>query len=92
MPHPGGIVQGRRDLFKEPSEKHKWWECRDPTFPIHIEHDHDAKMGADEHGNVKLAGYPVQKEWSGSWREYMAEVPQHYPTLAVANDFVLVGD
>ena len=77
--HPGAIVTGRSDLHAKRGAKHRWWDTVDPTFPVHVERDHNVKMGADEQGNVPLVGFPVQKEWSGSWREFMAEAARPTP-------------
>ena len=74
MPHPGAIVTGRGDLqSNQPSEKHKWWETADATYPVQADFDANASFGADDAGDVKLVGFPVQNKWSGSWREFMAE-------------------
>lgn len=77
--HPGAIVTGRADLHSKPQEKHRWWDTVDPTYPVHVRNDPDLKLGADEKGNAKLVGFPVQKEWAGSWREFMSEAARPKP-------------
>lgn len=79
MQHPGACVTGRADLHDTPSEPHRWWDCRDPTFPIHVGRARHQTMGASADGSVGLVGFPVQKEWSGSWREFMAEEARPKP-------------
>ena len=71
--HPGSIVTGRADLHAKPQAKHRWWDTVDPTYPVHVYRDPELKMGADDKGFCKNVGFPVQTEWSGSWREFMSE-------------------
>ena len=77
--HPGAAVTGRSDLHPERGAKHRWWDTVDPTYPVHVDRDHDVRLGADERGNVPLVGFPVQENWSGSWREFMAEAARPKP-------------
>ena len=79
MSHPGAIVTGRSDLHAQPADKHRWWDAVDPTYPIHVQREAMPKMGADERGHSKLVGFPVQTEWSGSWREFMSEAARPKP-------------
>ena len=72
-------VTGRHDLLREPSAPHRWWDTVDPTYPVHVDRDPTPAMGANESGKVGLVGFPVQKEWSGSWREFMAEAARPKP-------------
>ena len=56
-----------------------WWRSgADPAFPVHVEHA-SAPIGADDDGNVKLVGFPIQREWTGSWRESTAEAARPKP-------------
>lgn len=90
MPHPGAIVTGRADLLKEPSEKGKWWEAADPTYRTLVRQDRDMFMGADENGEPKVVGFLPQKEWTGSWREFMAEEARPKPNTMSSLHYTMV--